>query len=73
MEWIKKIFFYLLISNFVFSQDSLESLLNPVNNDDEIVLATFFSTRIINSHSVEQGLHQESSHFSNDLITRKFQ
>jgi len=53
MEWIKKIFFYLLISNFVFSQDSLESLLNPVNDDDEIVLATFFSTRIINSHSVE--------------------
>ena len=53
MEWIKKIFFYLLISNFVFSQDSLESLLNPMNDDDEIVLATFFSTRIINSHSVE--------------------
>ena len=53
MEWIKKIFFYLLISNFVFSQDSLESLLSPMNGGDEIVLATFFSTRIINSHSVE--------------------
>ncbi|MBH75782.1 MAG: hypothetical protein CMP68_01270 [Flavobacteriales bacterium] len=53
MEWIKKFFFYLLISNFVFSQNSLESLLSPMNDDDEIVLATFFSTRIINSHSVE--------------------
>tara|TARA_B100001057_G_scaffold501257_3_gene622732 strand:- start:9421 stop:10296 length:876 start_codon:yes stop_codon:yes gene_type:complete len=53
MEWIKFFFFYLLISNFVFSQNSLESLLSPMNDDDEIVLATFFSTRIINSHSVE--------------------
>ena len=53
MEWIKKILFFLLISNCMFSQESLESFLEPKNNDRDIVLSTFFSTRIINAHSIE--------------------
>ena len=42
----------LFLSNNLFAQDDLESLLNPISKNS-IVINTFKSTRIINNHSVE--------------------
>ena len=42
----------LFLSNNLFAQDDLESLLNPIS-ENSIVINTFKSTRIINNHSVE--------------------
>ena len=37
---------------YLYAQDDLESLLNPIN-ENRLVINTFKSTRIINNHSVE--------------------
>ena len=43
----------ILISSYSFSQDNLESLLNPIDYSTNDLVRTFFSTRIVNSHSVD--------------------
>ena len=44
---------FLLISNSLFSQDSLEDILGPTSNEPKAITSTFSSTRIVNGHSVE--------------------
>ena len=46
------IFIFFFISSALFGQDDLESFLNPIS-DNQIVINTFKSTRLINNHSVE--------------------
>ena len=46
------IYFIFLFSCIVFAQDELESLLGPINENDTVI-NTFKSTRIINNHSIE--------------------
>ena len=44
---------FLLISNSLFSQDSLEDILGSTSSSAKPISTTFSSTRIVNSHSVE--------------------
>ena len=44
---------FLLISNGLFSQDSLEDILGSTSSSAKPISTTFSSTRIVNSHSVE--------------------
>lgn len=44
---------FLLISNSLFSQDSLEDILGSTTSSAKPISTTFSSTRIVNSHSVE--------------------
>lgn len=44
---------FLLISNNLFSQDSLEDILGSTSSSAKPISTTFSSTRIVNSHSVE--------------------
>lgn len=44
---------FLLISNSIFSQDSLEDILGSTSSSAKPISTTFSSTRIVNSHSVE--------------------
>ena len=52
MECLNKILYFFLMSSILFSQNNLESLLEPVE-DNYFTTSTFMSTRIINGHSIE--------------------
>ena len=52
MEWLNKILCFFLMAPLLFSQNNLESFLEPVE-DNYFTTSTFMSTRIINGHSIE--------------------
>jgi len=52
MECLNKILYFFLTSSILFSQNNLESFLEPVE-DNYFTTSTFMSTRIINGHSIE--------------------
>ncbi len=52
MGWLSRMFIFLAFNSILFSQENLESLLNPVNENYSIT-STFMSTRVINGHSIE--------------------
>ena len=52
MAWLNKLLVFFICSSCVFSQDDLESLLDPITETTNVI-NTFKSTRIINNHSVE--------------------
>jgi len=52
MGWLSRIFIFLAFNFTLCSQESLENLLNPVN-ENYSKTSTFMSTRIINGHSIE--------------------
>ena len=52
MEWLNKILYFFLMVSLLFSQNNLESFLEPVE-DNSFTTSTFMSTRIINGHSIE--------------------
>lgn len=51
MKCLYSLFF--IIVSFTYSQDDLEALLSPIEYSSNDVQRTFFSTRIVNSHSVD--------------------
>ena len=52
MDWLNKVLFFFIFHSLLFSQENLESFLDPVS-ETNTVINTFKSTRIINNHSVE--------------------
>jgi len=52
MVWLSRILFFLFTLSLTYSQNNLESLLDPVD-EDYFTTSTFVSTRIINGHSIE--------------------
>ena len=52
MAWFNKVLVFFICSSCVFSQDDLESFLDPITETTNVI-NTFKSTRIINNHSVE--------------------
>ena len=51
MKCLYSLFF--IIVSFTYSQDDLEALLSPIEYSSNDLQRTFFSTRIVNSHSVD--------------------
>ena len=52
MDWLNKVLFFFIFHSLLFSQENLESFLDPIS-ETNTVINTFKSTRIINNHSVE--------------------
>ena len=52
MDLLSRIFIFFSFNSILFSQENLESFLNPVSENYSIT-STFMSTRVINGHSIE--------------------